>query len=60
MKRPNKSLECPKNKVATEEYYMALKVYKEIAKNSQDLDFAKTKAMSVLLGGNFMVIISVV
>lgn len=53
LKRPGKSLDCPKNKVASEEYYMALKVYKEIAKNSQNLDFAKTKAMSMLLGGKY-------
>lgn len=33
--RTSKSVECPQNKVATEEYYRALKVYKEVSNNAK-------------------------
>lgn len=50
--KTSKSVECPKEKVATEEYYRALKMQKEIISNSKQLELMTSKAMSMLLAGN--------
>ena len=40
------------NKIATEEYYRALKAYKEIEDKEKLLEQNNDKAMSILLAGN--------
>jgi hypothetical protein len=52
--KTSKSVECPKEKVATEEYYRALKMQKEIISNSKQLELMNSKAMSFLLAGNLL------
>lgn len=49
--RTAKSAECPKNKIATEEYYRALKSYKEISAKEKQLEMQNNKALSILLAG---------
>lgn len=49
--RTNKSVEWPKNKIASEEYYRALKSYKEVSKGAKQLEMLNAKAMSFLLAG---------
>lgn len=48
--RTSKSVGAHK-KVATEEYYRALKVYKEVSSNAKKLEMMNSKALSILLAG---------
>ncbi|CAI2382901.1 unnamed protein product [Moneuplotes crassus] len=50
--RTTKSAECPKNKIATEDYYRALKEYKEIGDKEKLMEQRNDKAMSILLAGS--------
>ena len=56
--RTSKSMEGPKNKVASEEYFRALKAYREASSNAKRLELMNSKAMSILLAGKHIVILN--
>ena len=55
--RTSKSVECPKNKIASEDYYRALKAQKEVSSNAKQLELMNHKAMSFLLAGKSPLVI---
>jgi hypothetical protein len=50
-------VECPKNKIASEDYYRALKAQKEVSSNAKQLELMNHKAMSFLLAGKSPLVI---